>query len=335
MNEQTPITYETIIALYPDFESAQNAVQELVNEGFDRQYINIITDDTEGRYQQYLDFDEHDDVDSEDGAQFGAIVGGLIGLGTALIPGIGPIIAIGPFATALIAGIGAGTGAITGGIAAGLINLGTNERTAEIYTEVIRRGGTLVMLTVNEKWESKVEDILENHNPIDVEDIETRYREDNWLGYDNTAQPFTMDEIRKERSYYQDNQPNSNNKRVRRYTSETSLDELEQRYRSPITDTKPVVHVDVPVYNESFDEYPYDSDFRNYHETTYLESENNYVTSAPAYHYGYRLGTSPSYTNMEWDNVVGDAQFVWQQKNGNNWDQIEPAVRYGWNYARG
>ncbi len=119
----------SVIALYPNFDAASRAVDALVDAGFDRKNISIVANDADQRYSSQLQETtaEDNDVKPGQGAGFGAVVGGLIGLGVALIPGIGPVLAAGPLAAAVMAGVGVVAGAATGGIAAGLIHIGVPE----------------------------------------------------------------------------------------------------------------------------------------------------------------------------------------------------------------
>jgi len=98
----------TVIALYDSFSEARAAVEDLVDAGFDRSNISIVANDAGGEYSRYITTDDGDteDVTGGEGAGFGAVVGGLIGLGAALIPGIGPVVAAGAFAGALVGGVG-------------------------------------------------------------------------------------------------------------------------------------------------------------------------------------------------------------------------------------
>ncbi len=94
---------ETIVALYDDIAVARQVVEELVNAGFERSSISLISNDTDNKYSRYLDQDHsssEDAVTAGDGASFGALVGGLTGIlaGVAAltIPGIGLAIVAGP-----------------------------------------------------------------------------------------------------------------------------------------------------------------------------------------------------------------------------------------------
>jgi len=192
----------TVIALYDSLSEANNAVEDLVDAGFDRNNISIIANDSTGESSNYINDNGNrtDDVSGGEGASFGAVIGGLIGLGTALIPGIGPIMAAGPLAAVVMGAVGALTGALTGGIAASLIDLGLSEDDAHLYAEGIRRGGTMVTVHTDEASIEDARSILNDHNPVDLEERGSMYRSEGWTGHDINAQPYTPDQITSQRS---------------------------------------------------------------------------------------------------------------------------------------
>lgn len=160
---------KTIVALYNNFDHAREAVEDLVEAGFSRNDISIVANNSTGEYVEGTTVTTaEDDVTSGEGARFGAVVGGLIGLGALLIPGIGPVIAAGPLAALLGAGVGAAAGAATGGITAGLIKTGIPEEEANYYAEGIRGGGALVTVSVQDAQVERAESILEDHDPVNV-----------------------------------------------------------------------------------------------------------------------------------------------------------------------
>jgi len=161
----------SVIALYNDFEQGARAVEGLVDAGFDRKNISIVANDADNRYSSRLKDVKVDDGDvtAGQGAGFGAVVGGLIGLGVALIPGIGPVLAAGPLAAAVMTGVGVVAGAATGGIAASLIDLGVSEEDATQYVEGIKRGGALVTVGVDsDEYATRAEGILNRYNPVNI-----------------------------------------------------------------------------------------------------------------------------------------------------------------------
>ena len=79
------------------------------------------------------------------GAASGAVLGGglglLAGIGAVAIPGLGPLIAVGPIMAALA---GAGVGGTVGGVAGALVGLGIPEYEAKRYEGYLRKDGILL-----------------------------------------------------------------------------------------------------------------------------------------------------------------------------------------------
>jgi uncharacterized protein (TIGR02271 family) len=194
---------KTIIAMYDEFDHAQDAVEDLVEAGFNRSDISIVARNTteEGSTTGTMDTDE-DAVTAGEGAGFGAVVGGLIGLGAMLIPGIGPVIAAGPLAALLGAGVGAAAGAATGGITAALVKTGVSEEEAGYYAEGIRRGGALVTVNARDEQADRASEILDRHNPVDIDERSSYYQQSGYSGYNESSQPYTSSQIQREREQY-------------------------------------------------------------------------------------------------------------------------------------
>ena len=116
--------------------------------------------------RRYDDVDEHSATAT--GLGVGAAVGGtgglLAGLGIMAIPGVGPVVAAGWFAATLA---GAIAGAAAGGLVGMLVDAGVSKEDAEVYSEAIRRGGTLVTVRTDDIRAPTAEAILSRHRPID------------------------------------------------------------------------------------------------------------------------------------------------------------------------
>lgn len=111
-----------------------------------------------------------------DGIGIGALVGGglgfAIGMSTLLIPGLGPILAVGP----IIATLAGGT---AGGITGGFIDLGINRYKAEEMAAHVEQG--LVVLTVavpNPSLRQTITDTLRIHGAIDIHDEDVEISQD-------------------------------------------------------------------------------------------------------------------------------------------------------------
>ena len=121
-------------AYFRDRESAQAAVQNLIERGFDSEHIGIVMRDESK--------DQSGGVEHKTGIGAGAAVGGLLGLaaGAAALPAAGVIAVGGAFATLG----GAATGGAAGTLMGVLGGLGVWKEDAELPNEAFEAGGVLV-----------------------------------------------------------------------------------------------------------------------------------------------------------------------------------------------
>lgn len=195
----------TVVGLFDDVDIARKVVSELIEKGFDRDDISLVARQYETDNIVEVDLDTADDT--AEGAALGAVSGGvvggltglLVGAGALAIPGIGPIVAAGPIITALT---GAGIGAATGGVLGALVGLGIPEDDVEYYAEGIRRGGTLVAVKTDENWVERATEIMNRHNPVDVESRSIYWRETGWDGFDADADVYSRTDYEKEVNRY-------------------------------------------------------------------------------------------------------------------------------------
>jgi hypothetical protein len=187
----------TVTHLYDDYGKAQEAVRALESLGFTNDEVSLSS-----RVR-----DNGEVVDDASGAATGASVGAVAGAGTGLltamgvmaIPGLGPLVAAGVLATTLA---GAATGAAAGGILGALTDYGVSEEDAHVYSEGIRRGGTLVTVRAADDRAQMAREVLNRYDPVDIPARRNAYREGGWTRYDPNAPGFTRDEIRAERDRY-------------------------------------------------------------------------------------------------------------------------------------
>ena len=179
---------ETVVAMFDNVNDAQAAVRELVDNGFTRENISLVSREGADQYGELLDPLPMDDT--IEGVASGALLGGLTGLVVGLfalaIPGVGPVIAAGPIAAALT---GAGVGAVTGGLVGALVDLGYDEDTAGYYAEGVRRGSVLVAVKAGNRHEL-AHSILTRFNPADIDDRVADWREEGWSRFDPAGQPY-------------------------------------------------------------------------------------------------------------------------------------------------
>jgi uncharacterized protein (TIGR02271 family) len=213
----------TIVGLFNTYSEAQDAVQELTENGIKASDISVIANDAHGQFKSMRagdsapgDFDTPDDTGGTKGAEgatTGAVGGGLVGgalgllagLGALAIPGIGPVLAAGPLVAALgSAGAGAvagaGIGAAGGGLIGGLVGMGIPDEDANAYAEGVRRGGTLVTVQTRQDMADRAAAIMSRHGAVDIDDRSAEWRKNNWSRFDTKAKPYSAQEIDKFRS---------------------------------------------------------------------------------------------------------------------------------------
>ncbi len=201
---------KTITRLFDDYSDAAAAVRDLEMLGVPRDDLSIVANNADRIHDRNSGADIHDVNDHGDvsrgvstGAALGGVGGLLAGLGLLAIPGLGPIVAAGWLAsTALGAGIGAAGGAATGGIVGALKNAGHTDDEAHVYSEGVRRGGTLVSARVSDTLVPEAEATLQRHRSVDAATRGTAYREGGWQSFDEQAPAYTPDQVSIERDRY-------------------------------------------------------------------------------------------------------------------------------------
>ncbi len=136
---------QSIVGVFNSVGSAEGAINDLKVAGFTPDSISVVTKEKDE--QQALEAasgnraGEGALIGSLGGGTLGAVIGWLLAGGTALIPGVGPVIAAGIFgATAA----GALVGGAIGGIGTALAGQGIPEDEAQEYEEHVREGRTLL-----------------------------------------------------------------------------------------------------------------------------------------------------------------------------------------------
>jgi hypothetical protein len=177
----------TVCRVYDSYAQARAAVEALEKAGFTSSDISLVAN-------KYVS-KEHADVDEVSDAAKGAGIGGalgggaglLAGLGLLAIPGLGPVVAAGWLASTAV---GAAAGAAAGGIVGALVDAGVDREHAEVYSEAVRRGGTMVTAKVRDEDSVRAETIMDTYRPIDPVGRREEYRKTGWQTFDQAAPPY-------------------------------------------------------------------------------------------------------------------------------------------------
>jgi len=145
----------TVVGVFEDRDQARRAVEELKRMGFRDDQIGVVSHDDDRRDVGDKTTEGTGSYASEGaaiGAATGAGVGALWALGIAagLLPGIGPVIAGGLFASLLASAAG---GAAVAGIAGALIGMGIPESEAQYYEEEFKGGRTIVTVRAERRYD--------------------------------------------------------------------------------------------------------------------------------------------------------------------------------------
>jgi len=179
---------KVVTRVFDSYAQAREAVRALEAAGIPSSGVSLVANKHVSA--QHADVD--DVSDAAKGAGIGAALGGgvglLAGLGLLAIPGLGPVVAAGWLASIAA---GAAAGAATGGIVGALIDHGVPEEHAHVYSESVRRGGTLVSVRVDDADVVRAESVLDRFRPIDPVQRGNEYRSSGWKTFDPKAPPYT------------------------------------------------------------------------------------------------------------------------------------------------
>lgn len=159
-----------VLGIYQTRAAVDYAVDQLKLNGFRNSDISVLMPTKEGSdefaHEKKTKAPEGVTTGATSGALLGGGLGWLVGMGSLAIPGIGPFIAAGPIMAALA---GMGVGGAVGGIAGALIGAGIPEYEAKRFEGIVKNGGILLSVHVDDSvWSKKAKDLLERTGAQDV-----------------------------------------------------------------------------------------------------------------------------------------------------------------------
>ena len=204
---------KTVVGLFDNTNEAQTVVQELVNAGFNREDISLAANDVHGAGANRVSGTHRGRMPVTAPAKDAGRARPWRrrrpagGPGRAGHPGHRPHHrpparwrpSLGPAAGATVRrGHRRGRGRLIGG----LTHMGVPREQAEYYDEGVRRGGTLVTVSSPDDMVDRAVDIMNGNGAVDIDERADYYRQSGYTGYNETAPPYTTDQITRERDQY-------------------------------------------------------------------------------------------------------------------------------------
>lgn len=189
---------KTVVGVFTSLAATERAIEQLQRMGISMEHINLLTPDA-----STTELDAVPTTDAEQpgiGKAIGGVVGGVTGasggllgaaVASALIPGIGPVTAIGLTAAALLGIGGAVAGSAAGGALENELSMGLPKDELFIYEDALRQGRTVLMvLTDDDLQADQVREALARAGAESLDAARERW----WLGLrDVEAEAYTAE----------------------------------------------------------------------------------------------------------------------------------------------
>jgi hypothetical protein len=195
---------KTVVALYNHFSDARAGVASAIKAGAQPGRFAMLANDSNGDHPSLTinpayareQFDEDSTKQSrfitlgEVGIGLGGLIGFLGYISPVKVPGIDALVAMGGAWVPVV------VLAVLGGVIGVVIGLTTGHdlsgKDAELYTEGLKNGGTLVTVTVEESIAGKVSDAFKSHGPVKLEERPAGWSAEGWvsLEVDHSGNPL-------------------------------------------------------------------------------------------------------------------------------------------------
>jgi hypothetical protein len=186
---------KTIVALYDHFKDAKAATAAIIQAGAAADRIALLANDSNGDHPALSinpayareQFDEDSTRQSrfitlgEVGIGLGGILGFLAYISPIAIPGIAALAANGAWVPVVVLAV---IGGVIGVVIGLLTDHGVSGKDADLYSEGLKRGGTLITTVVDESIAGKITETLKNHSAVRVEERPGDWSAEGWVSLD-------------------------------------------------------------------------------------------------------------------------------------------------------
>ncbi|MFZ0807175.1 MAG: hypothetical protein WAN03_13360, partial [Candidatus Sulfotelmatobacter sp.] len=185
--------------------TAEHAMSEAYQMGVPVDKITLLTPGTDAQIEKEAESIPTDATEQPGmGKAIGALLGGGVGITggsllIALVPGLGPISALGLLGAAILGSAGAVVGGTIGGKAEEAVTEGLPEDEIFVYEDALRKGRSVVIaLAQNDETASSIRELLKTEGAESVDSA----REQWWIGlrsaeqnhYEKSGRKFSEDE---------------------------------------------------------------------------------------------------------------------------------------------
>ncbi|WP_332855498.1 hypothetical protein [Duganella sp. S19_KUP01_CR8] len=238
--------------------------------------------------------------------------------------------------------------------------LGREHADRHIYAEALNRGHVVLTIqTVGVEAADRAADIVEDFNPIDIDEQETMWRASGWTGGEvlRSGAGAKQSGLGAQQSAPEQHGIRQREEAVDFARSEQGLLTPGSMQRGE-TVSPSLTGVNVPISEQSTVQrsgmriYPRDSAgpnqdslnilrgdetdddavyFRTHWEKTMSYGGNTYQEFDPAYRYGQSMAGNPGYQDKPWEHVEPELRSDWESKHAlSSWEKFKEAVRAGW-----
>ena len=241
--------------------------------------------------------------------------------------------------------------------------LGREHADRHVYAEALNRGHVVLTIQTNSlEAADRAADIVEDFNPIDIDEHETMWRASGWtgaevlrssgagmaqgsLGAQQAAAPEQHGILPREKAvdFARSEQglltPGSMQKDTAApavvapasvpISEQSTLQRSGMRIYPRETPAEPNQDsLDILRGDDTDDDAVY---FRTHWQKTFSYTGNTYQEFDPAYRYGQSMAGNPGYKDKPWEHAEPELRSDWESKNPqSSWDKFKDAVREGW-----
>jgi hypothetical protein len=162
---------QSTIGTYNSMPKVEEAIKLLDKGGFPIKQVSIVTQnlESEKEVQGYVTAGDLAKTGAGTGAWVGGIFGLLVGAAFLWVPGFGPLLVAGSFASMLVGGMeGAAAGAAGGGLLGSLVGWGVSKQHVLKYEEELKAGKYLLIAHGSAEEVSRAQNILRDSGAVEL-----------------------------------------------------------------------------------------------------------------------------------------------------------------------